>query len=70
VVTLESQPANVQRQRYRIWDAAEGLVEEGWVDVRDMVVRQPWLLGDEPFPVHAEGPDAVVPGMRGQMSHE
>jgi len=52
VVTLESQPAHVQRQRYRIWDAADGLVEEGWVDVRDMVVRQPWLVGDEPFPVH------------------
>jgi hypothetical protein len=52
VVTLESQPAHVQRQRYRIWDAADGLVEEGWVDVRDMVGRQPWLVGDEPFPVH------------------
>jgi hypothetical protein len=52
VVTLESQPAHVQRQRYRIWDAADGLVEEGWVDVRDMAVRQPWLVGDEPFPVH------------------
>jgi Transmembrane protein of unknown function (DUF3556) len=54
VVTLESQPAHVQRQRYRIWDAADGLVEEGWVDVRDMVIRQPWLLGDESFPVHHE----------------
>jgi len=54
VVTLESQPAHMQRQRYRIWDAAAGLVEEGWVDVRDMVVRQPWLLGDEPFPLHHE----------------
>ena len=52
VVTLESQPAHVQRQRYRIWDAADGLVEEGWVDVRDMATRQPWLVGDEPFPVH------------------
>jgi Transmembrane protein of unknown function (DUF3556) len=52
VVTLESQPAHVQRQRYRIWDAAEGLVEEGWVDVRDMACRQPWLVGDEPFPIH------------------
>jgi hypothetical protein len=51
VVTLESQPAHVQRQHYRIWDAAEGLVEEGWVDVREMVRRQPWL-GEEPFPVH------------------
>lgn len=51
VVTLESQPAHVQRQRYRIWDAAEGLVEEGWVDVREMVERQPWLAGD-PVPLH------------------
>lgn len=50
VVTLESQPAHVQRQRYRIYDAASGLVEEGWVDVREMVSRQPWL-GGEPFPV-------------------
>ena len=30
VITLESQPANVQRQRYRIYDAADGLVEEGY----------------------------------------
>ena len=43
VVTLESQPAHVQRQRYRIYDAASGLVEEGWVNVADMVERQPWL---------------------------
>ncbi len=51
VVTLESQPAHVQRQRWRIWDAADGLVEEGWVDVREMVKRQPWL-GDDPLPLH------------------
>jgi hypothetical protein len=50
VVTLESQPAHVQRQRYRIWDAADGLVEEGYVEVADMVRRQPWL-DDGPFPV-------------------
>jgi hypothetical protein len=50
VVTLESQPAHVQRQRYRIWDAAEDLVEEGYVNVADMAKRQPWLDG-EPFPV-------------------
>jgi hypothetical protein len=55
VVTLESQPAHVSRQRYRIWDAADGLVEEGWIDVRDMVCRQPWLVGDEPLPVHPVG---------------
>lgn len=50
IVVLESQPAHVQRQRYRIFDAAEGLVEEGWVDVADMAERQPWLDG-RPFPV-------------------
>jgi Transmembrane protein of unknown function (DUF3556) len=50
VVTLESQPAHVQRQRYRIYDAATGLVEEGEVSVAEMVGRQPWL-GDRPFPV-------------------
>jgi hypothetical protein len=50
VVTLESQPAHLQRQRYRIWDAAEGLVEEGYVDVADMARSQPWL-GEVEFPV-------------------
>jgi hypothetical protein len=53
VVALESQPAHVQRQRYRIFDAASGLVEEGWVEVGEMVTRQPWL-GGEPLPVHVE----------------
>jgi hypothetical protein len=52
VVTLESQPAHVQRQCYRIYDAAEGLIEEGEVNVADMVGRQPWLDG-RPFPVAA-----------------
>jgi len=52
VVVLESQPAHVQRQRYRIYDAADGLIEEGWVNVADMVERQPWL-DDRPFPVEA-----------------
>ena len=49
VVTLESQPANDARQRYRIYDAATGLVEEGYVKVADMIGRQPWLDG-KPFP--------------------
>jgi Transmembrane protein of unknown function (DUF3556) len=69
VVTLESQPAHVQRQHYRIWDAAEGLVEEGYVNVADMVGRQPWL-GDGPFPVEvtavAGGGDAALPAHREQ----
>jgi hypothetical protein len=64
VVTLESQPAQVQCQRYRIWDAADGLVEEGYVDVAEMAKRQPWLDG-EPFPVQCDQPGAVVPGIRG-----
>jgi hypothetical protein len=54
VVVLESQPAHVQRQRYRIFDAADGLVEEGWVNVADMIERQPWL-DKRPFPVETIG---------------
>jgi hypothetical protein len=50
VVMLESQPARMPTQRYRILDAADGLIEEGTVEVADMVERQPWL-DDEPFPV-------------------
>jgi hypothetical protein len=49
VITLESQAAHDPRQRYRIYDAADGLLEEGWVRVADMVERQPWLDG-RPFP--------------------
>jgi hypothetical protein len=60
VVTLESQPAHVQRQRYRIFDAATGLLEEGWVNVADMVERQPWL-DSRRFPVEPLGRPAVEP---------
>jgi hypothetical protein len=60
VVTLESQPAGDRRQRYRIFDAATGLVEEGYVEVAEMVVRQPWL--DTPLPVElADAPEAGRP---------
>jgi hypothetical protein len=51
VIALESQPAQIQRQRYRIYDAATGLIEEGWVNVADMRARGPWLDGDWDFPV-------------------
>lgn len=54
VVMLESQPAHVQRQHYRIHDAATGLVEEGWVEVRDMVERLPWLDPSGEFPVEVK----------------
>jgi Transmembrane protein of unknown function (DUF3556) len=52
VIVLESQPAHDPRQRYRIFDAAAGLVEEGRVKVADMVERQPWL-DERPFPVES-----------------
>jgi hypothetical protein len=51
IITLESQPAHIQRQRYRIHDAASGLIEEGWVNISDMVERLPWLDGDGTIPV-------------------
>jgi hypothetical protein len=47
VITLESQPMLDRRQRYRILDAATGLIEEGYVSVDDMVCRQPWLDEDD-----------------------
>jgi hypothetical protein len=58
IVTMESQPAHVQRQHYQIWDAASGLIEEGYVNVRDMVERQPWLDPTGAFPVEVTGPGA------------
>jgi Transmembrane protein of unknown function (DUF3556) len=56
VVTIESQPAQVQRQHYRIYDAATGLIEEGYVQVQDMVDRQPWLDGTGTYPVEVIRP--------------
>jgi hypothetical protein len=59
VITLESEAALSGRQRYRIYDAATGLVEEGWVRVADMVNRSPWLDESFDFPVEVTGgPDS------------
>jgi Transmembrane protein of unknown function (DUF3556) len=55
VVMLESQPFHIPRQRYRIHDAATGLLEEGWVDVAEMVRRGPWLEETFEFPVEVIG---------------
>jgi hypothetical protein len=55
VVMIESQPANSARQHYRIYDAASGLLEEGYVAVADMVVRQPWLDDTGTLPVEVIG---------------
>jgi hypothetical protein len=61
VIMLESQPAQVQRQHYRIHDAASGLIEEGYVRVADMVERQPWLDDTGEFPVEVIGGGALRP---------
>ena len=55
VIALESQPARVQRQHYRILDAATGLIEEGYVEIADMVERLPWLGEAGGYPVEVIG---------------
>ena len=65
VIFLESQPAQVQRQHYRILDAATGLIEEGWVAVADMVEQHPWLDETGTIPVVVKGGDT---GLRGTPS--
>jgi hypothetical protein len=52
VVLLDAQPIHRQTQHYRLVDAATGEFECGWVEVADMVVRQPW---DDDVPVHVVG---------------
>jgi hypothetical protein len=52
IATLEGQPAHKRIQHYRIFDAATGLLEEGWVEVAEMVRRGPWLEESFDFPVH------------------
>ncbi len=52
VIILEGQPIHIQRQAYRIVDAKSGLMEAGYVDVKDMLTRQPWPEPGDRFPVH------------------
>jgi len=49
VVLLDAQPIHLQRQEYRLVDAATGEFERGFVQVADMVTRQPWA---DDVPVH------------------
>ncbi len=51
VVLLDAQPIHRQTQRYRLVDAATGEFERGYVNVGDMVARQPW---DDNVPVHPD----------------
>ena len=63
VVSLEGQPAHSRRQHYWLYDAATGLVEEGWVDVAEMVRRGPWLDESFDFPVEVTGAGAGRPAV-------
>jgi Transmembrane protein of unknown function (DUF3556) len=51
VIELESEAAGSGRQRYRILDAADGVLEEGSIAVAEMVRRQPWLEESFEMPV-------------------
>jgi hypothetical protein len=67
VVMLEAQPCHRGTQAYRLVDAAGGELERGYVEVRDMVARQPT---DVDLPVHvtwstaSEPPAATIPVTR------
>lgn len=52
VIVLEGQPIHIQKQWYRIVDAKTGVIESGYVDVSDMLTRQPWPEPGDRFPVH------------------
>ena len=60
-ISLEGQAIHEQIQRYKIHDAATGLVEEGIVKVSDMRERQPWLDLKGEFPVQVVGGPGVTP---------
>ncbi|HET9875156.1 MAG TPA: DUF3556 domain-containing protein [Mycobacterium sp.] len=62
VIILEGQPIQTQRQWYRIVDAKAGLIEAGYVAIKDMLTRQPWPEPGDEFPVHvtSRGPDKAA----------
>jgi Transmembrane protein of unknown function (DUF3556) len=62
VIILESQPIHRQRQDYRIVDAKTGLIEEGYIDVHELLTRPPWPEPDDEFPVHLATEHATARG--------
>jgi hypothetical protein len=52
VIVLEGQPIHIQKQWYRLLDAKAGVIEAGYVEVADMLTRQPWPEPGDGFPVH------------------
>jgi hypothetical protein len=66
IITIESQPIHIQKQHYRIYDAATGLIEEGDAAIAEMRKRLPWLdenWGSFPFDIAYRAPaaDAAQP---------
>jgi hypothetical protein len=57
VIVLEGQPIHIQKQWYRILDAKAGVIEAGYVEVADMLTRQPWPEPGDDFPVHVTAPE-------------
>ncbi len=53
VAWVESQPIHKGTQRYKVIDAALGVIERGTWNVRDAIVTQPWLP-DGPIPLVRE----------------
>ncbi|MBV8930595.1 MAG: DUF3556 domain-containing protein, partial [Mycobacteriaceae bacterium] len=51
VIVLESQPIHQHRHAYRIVDAQTGVIEQGYVDVHDLLGRQPWPEPGDDLPV-------------------
>jgi hypothetical protein len=56
VVILDAQPIHIQRQEYRLVDAATGEFERGYVEVDDMVTAQPWA---DDLPIHVQRSSAA-----------
>jgi hypothetical protein len=56
VIILDAQPIHIQRQEYRLVDAATGEFERGYVDVEDMVTTQPWA---DDLPIHVQRSSAA-----------
>jgi len=54
VILLEGQPIHKSWQAYRIVDAKTGVVERGYVEVADMLARQPWSEPGDQLPVRLD----------------
>ncbi|WP_132994046.1 DUF3556 domain-containing protein [Gordonia zhaorongruii] len=64
LVMIEAQPVHNGDQKYVIFDAASGVVEEGTVTVSDLIERQPWLDTTGTVPVHVTSQRADAPASR------